>query len=114
MEYSIHKCLNKLYLTEIQWPRTEKPNTGFTCFAATKGFPTRLEGQGDTRGIQLVAVIINSKHWTFKSANHHLHYSFQMCESERKAWIQPVVISFPIHVLKQFNLKTVDGLRQPL
>ena len=32
-----------------------------------------------------------------------------MCESERQVWIQPVVISFPFHVLKQLNLKTAKA-----
>lgn len=40
------------------------------------------------------------------SANLHQYYSYQMCESERQAWIQPVVISFPIRIVKQLNLKT--------
>ncbi len=44
------------------------------------------------------------------SAGRHLHYSFPMCESERQACIQPVVVSFPIHSLKQLNLKTAKAL----
>lgn len=37
------------------------------------------------------------------SANQQQHFSFEMCDSERQAWIQPVVISFPTP--KQLNLK---------
>lgn len=73
------------------------------------------------RGIYCPVTMVTSSYMAYKlcllrvcfdllsSANQHLHYSFQMCESEHQVWIQPVVISFPFHILKQLNLKTAKA-----
>lgn len=40
--------------------------------------------------------------------------SNRTCESERQAGIQPLLISFPICICEQLNLKTAKGLRHLL